>query len=164
VYDALDLKRCGLEYASGAFHDIGKLILAELFPFAYFTTLNRSLHEELPLVSCEMEMFGINHAEIGAIWLKEQGLSHVMVDAVARHEAPERIQRRSLLAHALVSTNHLVKQIGIGYSGNSMLDPRAWEELPSTGAVWEARGNKEYVFNDFARDILGQFESFPDLI
>lgn len=163
MYDALDLKRSGLEYATGTFHDIGKLILAELFPFAYFNTLNRSLLEQLPLVSCEMEMFGINHAEIGAMWLKEQRFSQTLVDAVARHESPERIQRRSLLAHGLVSANHLVKQIGIGYSGNSMLDPRAWEELPSTGAVWEARGNKGYIFNDFARDILGQFESFPDL-
>jgi len=164
IYDALDLKRSGLEYATGAFHDIGKLILAELFPFAYFSTMNRSLHEGLPLVSCEVEMFGIDHAEIGAAWLKKQGMPQAMVDAVAKHEAPERIHRRVLLSHALVSANHLVKQIGIGYSGNSMLDPRAWEELPSTGAMWEARGNRDYVFNDFARDILGQFESFPDLI
>jgi len=57
-----------------------------------------------------------------------------------------------------------VKQIGIGYGGNSMLDPRAWEELPSTGVLWEARGNRDYLFDAFARDILGQFESFPDLV
>jgi hypothetical protein len=57
-----------------------------------------------------------------------------------------------------------VKQIGIGYSGNSMLDPRAWEELPSTGALWEARGNKGYAYDDFVHDILGQFQSFPDLL
>ena len=64
----------------------------------------------------------------------------------------------------LSRANHLVKQIGIGYSGNSLLDPRPWEELPSTAFIWEARGNKEYPFEDFARDILGQFEQFPDLI
>ncbi|MCE0483449.1 MAG: protein kinase [Methylacidiphilales bacterium] len=164
IYDALDLKRNGFEYVAGLTHDIGKLVLAELFPFAYFTTMNRSLQEHLPLAACEMQMFGINHGEIGAKWLKEQGFPHVLVDAVAQHETPEKINRRLLLAHAVVSANHLVKQIGIGYSGNSMLDPRAWEELPSTGALWEARGNKQYVFDDFARDILSQFESFPDLL
>ncbi len=58
-----------------------------------------------------------------------------------------------LLGHALVSANQLVKQIGIGYSGNYLLvDPRPWEELPATGTLWEARGNKDYVFDDFARD------------
>jgi serine/threonine protein kinase len=164
IYDALDLRRSGFEYVSGLIHDIGKPILAELFPFAYFTTMNRSLQEELPLASCEMQMFGIQHAELAAIWLKQEGLHNVLCEAVGLHESPERINRRALLPHAVVSANHLVKQIGIGYSGNSMLDPRAWEELPSTGTLWEARGNKEYVFNDFAHDILGQFEAFPDLL
>lgn len=164
IYDALDLKRTGFEYAAGMTHDIGKLILAELFPFAYFSVLNRSLQEELSLVACEMEMFGINHAEIGAQWLKQENFSQILVDAVARHECPEKIQPRALLGHGIVSANQLVKQIGIGYSGNSVLDSRMWEELPSTGALWAARGNKEYLFDDFARDILGQFEAFPDLI
>lgn len=164
IYDALELRRSGLEYVAGTFHDIGKMLFAELFPFAYFSTMNRSLKEELPLVSCEMDMFGIDHSELAALWLKDQGVPQMLVDIIRQHETPERIHRRSLLAHGLVSANHLVKQIGIGYSGNSLLDPRPWEELPSTGTLWEARGNKEYEYNDFARDILDQFESFPDLI
>jgi len=163
-YDALHLRRSGVEYATGLVHDLGKLILADLFPFAYFTTMNHSLQNEVPLVTCEMDMFGITHAELGANWFRAQGLPGALVEAVELHETPDRINRRSLLAHALVSANHLVKQIGIGYSGNSLLDPRAWEELPSTGIIWEARWNKEYAFDDFAHDILEQFESFPDLI
>jgi len=164
LYDALDLKRSGFEYAAGAFHDIGKFILAELFPYAYFSTMNRCLTEQLPLVTCEMEIFGMTHADVGALWLKQEGFSHILIEAVGQHEMPDRINHRALLSHAVVSANHLVKQIGIGYSGNTMLDPRAWEELPATGVLWEARGNKEYAFDDFARDILGQFESFPDLL
>lgn len=164
IYDALDLRRSGLEYACGLVHDLGKLILADMFPFAYFSTMNRSMQEKLPLASCEMEMFGITHAEIGALWLKQQRFSSLLVETVGIHETPERIHRRSVLAHALVSANHLVKQIGIGYSGNPILDPRPWEEQPSTGAIWEARGNKQYAYDDFAHDILTQFETFPDLI
>ena len=164
LYDALDLRRSGLEYAAGTFHDIGKMILAELFPFAYFSTMNRSMQEALPLAGCETEMFGINHAEIGADWLREYEFPGGMVDAIAQHETASRISSRSLLSHALVSANHLVKQIGIGYSGNSMLDPHPWEELPSTGIIWQARGNKDYSFDDFASGILEQFESFPDLL
>jgi len=164
MYDALDLKRSSLEYVAGTFHDLGKMILGELFPFATFTTMNRSMHESLPLSTCEIEMFGISHAEIGANWLRDNDFPQAMVDAVAQHETPARISRRALLSHALVSVNHLVKQIGIGYSGNSMLDPRPWEELPSTGILWDARGNKDYPFEDFARDILDQFESVPDLV
>jgi serine/threonine protein kinase len=164
MYDALDLKRSGLEYVAGACHDIGKLIFSELFPFAYFSTMNRSLSEQLPLVACEMDMFEIDHSEIASQWLKDNDLSPALADAIAHHEAPERIPRRSLLSHALVSANHLVKQIGIGYSGNCLLDPRPWEELPATGTLWDSRGNKDYAYNDFARDMLEQFENFPDLL
>jgi serine/threonine protein kinase len=164
LYDALNLRRSGLEYVVGAFHDIGKLIMAELFPFAYFTTMNRSLQDELPLVTCEREIFGIDHAEIAAMWLKENELPGAFIDVIGQHERPQRIGRRSILAHALVSANHLVKQVGVGYSGNSVLDPRPWEELPSTGIIFEARANKDYEFENFSRDILDQFQNFPDLV
>lgn len=164
LYDALDLKRTGVEFAAGMFHDTGKMILAEVFPFAFFTAMSRSLNESLPLSRCEREMFGLTHAEIGANWMRENSLPNALIEAVADHESPTRIPRRALLSHALVSTNHLVKQIGIGYSGNSVLDTHPWEEMPSTRIIWEARGNRDYEFEDFTQDILGQFESFPDLV
>ena len=163
-YDVLSLKRTGLEYVAGAVHDIGKPILAELFPFGYFTILNRAFQEGLALSACEIEMFGMNHAELGGIWLREHEFPQPLADAVALHETPEKIPPRNVLAHALVSANHLVKGIGIGYGGNPLMDPRPWQELPSTQAIWEARGNKEYQLEDFTHDILGQFESFPDLL
>lgn len=164
IYDALDLRRTGLEYAVGTFHDIGKMILAEMFPFAYFTCMNRSLQGPHSLALCEREMFEVDHAQIGADWLRSHDLPATFVEAVAHHEMPARIGRRSILPHALVSINHLVKQIGIGYSGNSLLDSRPWDELPSTRIIWEARGNRGYEYEDFTHDILNQFEAFPDLI
>jgi serine/threonine protein kinase len=164
LYDALSLRRSGVEYATGAVHDVGRLILADVFPYVCFTAMNRALKEEISLTACELETFGIDHAEVGAIWLREKELAPAMADAIALHDTPEKIQKRSVLAHALVSANHLVKQLGIGYSGDPWLDPRPWEELPSTRIIWEARGNKEYLYEDFTRDILTQFQSFPDLI
>ena len=163
-YDVLHLKRNGLEYVGGFVHDLGKMILAELFPFAYFTALNRAFQESTSLASCETEMFGINHAEIGALWLREHEFPQALAEAEGLHETPEKIPPRNVLAHGLVSANHLVKQIGIGYSGNPLIDPRPWAELPSTKTLWEARSNKEYKLEDFARDIMGQFEYFPDLL
>jgi serine/threonine protein kinase len=165
LYDALDLKRTGLEYATGAFHDIGKLILGEVYPFAYFSAMNRSLTESLPLATCEAEIFGgVQHAEVAANWLKENDFPGPLVETIKHHETPLRISHRNLLAHALVSTNQLVKQLGIGFSGNCALDPHPWDEMSSTKIIWEARGNQDYAYDDFTRDILVQFEAFPDLL
>ena len=109
-------------------------------------------------------MFELDHAEIGANWLRDNDFPGGLIDAIAHHELPARIGRRAVLPHALVSVNHLVKQLGIGYSGNSLLDTRPWEELPSTQIIWGARGNHDYEYENFVTDILNQFESFPDLI
>jgi serine/threonine protein kinase len=164
IYDALDLKRTGTEYATGMFHDIGKMILSELYPFGYFNIMNRSVLETMPLATLESEVFGITHAEIGANWLRSNDFPQPMIDAISQHETPDRISPRAVLSHALVSVNHLVKKIGIGYSGNAMLNPVPWEELRSTQIIWEARGNQDYDYEDFTRDFLSQFELFPDLL
>jgi hypothetical protein len=141
------------------------MILAELFPFAYFTCMNRSVSEAIPLAETEREMFKITHAEIAADWLRTFDMPSALVDAIAHHENGSTVvSKRSTLTHALISINHLVKQLGIGYSGNAVLDPHPWDEHPSTVLIWEARGNTEYAYEDFTRDILGQFESFPDLV
>ncbi len=164
IYDALDLRRTGLEYVTGTFHDIGKMILAELFPFAFFSSMNRSLNASVPLAQAEREMFKITHAEIAAGWLRQYDMPSAMVEAIALHESGVSVSKRQTLTHALISINHLVKQLGIGYSGNAVLDPHPWDEHPSTRIIWEARGNKEYEYEQFTADILSQFESFPDLI
>jgi serine/threonine protein kinase len=164
IYDALDLRRSGLEYVTGTFHDIGKMILAELFPFAYFTCMNKSVNDSIPIAQAERDMFKITHAEIAADWLRNYDLPGGLVDAIAQHETGAAVSKRNLLTHALISINHLVKQLGIGYSGNAVLDPHPWQEHPSTQIIWEARGNKEYEYEQFTSDILGQFETFPDLV
>jgi serine/threonine protein kinase len=164
IYDALDLRRSGLEYVTGTFHDIGKMIFAELFPFAFFTVMNKSMQATLPLSHCEREMFKITHAEIAANWLKQHEFPSAMVEAIAQHETLATVSKRATLTHALVSINHLVKEIGIGYSGNAMLDPHTWDQHPSTRIIWEARGNRDYEFEAFTSDILGQFHTFPDLV
>jgi hypothetical protein len=109
-------------------------------------------------------MFKITHAEIAAQWMREYDLPNAMIEAIKLHETGAAVSKRNTLAHALISVNHLVKQLGIGYSGNAVLDPHPWEEHPSTHLIWEARGNVEYAYEDFTRDILTQFETFPDLV
>ena len=108
---------------------------------------------------------GAQHAELAANWLRENDFPSNSSKLSASTKPIHGSARRNILAHALVSTNQLVKQIGIGFnSGNCALDPLPWDEMPSTKIIWEARGNKDYDYEDFTRDILNQFESFPDLL
>jgi serine/threonine protein kinase len=164
MYDALDLRRSGFEYVCGLMHDLGKFILADLYPFGYVMCMENSIHEERPLAECEVEMFGIHHAQLFSIWAGDQGFPLGLCDVIGSHEAPENIKKKSILSHALVSANHLCKQLGIGYSGNACIDPRSWEELPSTAQIWENRRNQEYEYDDFTEGFSEQFRDFPDVV
>ncbi len=163
-YDALGLKRTGLEYAAGAFHDIGKCILGELYPYAYFTALERSLQRPMSLAECEREIFGLDHAQIGGRWLSDRGLPAALAEAVQLHEAPAAsLKPKALLVHAVVAANHLVKTLGVGFSGNSALPTAEWGTLESVQALWQARRKLEYSFEEFVADFTEQLVGFPSV-
>jgi serine/threonine protein kinase len=164
MYDALELQRTGMEYAAGLTHDIGKLVLSELYPFVYFSIMDAAIKTEKPLIKYEKDLLGITHGEMGQIWLTDRGFPSALADIAKIHDTPEITLRKSLLAHALISANHLCQLLGIGYSGNYVLDPRPWEDLPSTYAIWEARHRRDYTFDSFTQDFLTQFQNFPDLV
>lgn len=171
MYDALDLKRTGIEFVTGAFHDVGKIVLAELYPQSYYYVLSRALLYQVPLSKCERDAFGVDHAELGAFWFRHHEIAQNLSTAISVHETPSRVpinpkevKDKEILAHALISSNNFVKQLGIGYSGSVTLDAKPWQEMNSTRVVWSARRNTDYTFESFTEDFLSQFETFPDLL
>ncbi len=165
IYDALDLRRTGLEYATGTFHDIGKMILAELFPFAYFTCMNRSVNESIPISQAEREMFKITHAELAAEWLRNFDMPSALVDAIAQHETAAAVSKRNVLAHALISINHLTKQLGIGYSGKRRpRSPPPGTSTPPPSSSGKPAATWSTPTRPSPKTSSTQFETFPDLV
>jgi putative nucleotidyltransferase with HDIG domain len=76
--------------SSGLLHDIGKMILADSLPERYMQVIARSKAEKRPLELVEHEVFGADHAELGAYLLQLWGLPVPLVEAVAWHHAPNR--------------------------------------------------------------------------
>lgn len=73
---------------AGLLHDLGKLILAQNFPTAYYTVLNQAKKKKSALHNTEIEKFGASHAEVGAYLLKLWGLPAIVVAAVGYHHFP----------------------------------------------------------------------------
>jgi HD-like signal output (HDOD) protein len=164
MYDALELERTGLEFVAGAFHDVGKIIFAELFPEDYSYTVAQAFLYQKFLSTSERENFGIDHAELAAYWLRHHGLPTDLASAIFPHENRQKLKNGGVLDHAIFSANQLAKQIGIGFSGNVGLSSTPWQEMRSTQFVWEARGNRSYSYTTFTADFLDQFKSFPELL
>lgn len=166
MYDALNLRRNGLEFVTGLIHDIGKIILAELYPFGYFCALEKAVRDQESLPRLEQQILGMEHSELCEVWLNNNLFPKEMVDAIAQHERPlgPNAHKLPLLTHALVSANQFCKEMGIGYSGEPLLGDVPWAEMESTALLWQKRRRTSYAYEDFVNDFHEQFKYFPDMI
>jgi len=79
-------------FSIGLLCRIGELALASVFPQEYAQVLERREHgEEVPLVIEEQDSFAVTHAELTAAMLQDWGLPGMFVEAVFKHEDPERL-------------------------------------------------------------------------
>jgi HD-like signal output (HDOD) protein len=163
IYQVLGLKPTGTEFATGLFHDLGKLILSELHAFTYLGVLRKALKVDLPLAAVEHEIFGLHHAELGGWWLRENSLPKSMCEAIELHESTDHFRTSSLLPHALIAANYLAQFSGCGFSGNSILKSDSWHELLSVELLWSRRRNKDYSWEEFAEEFPEQIRMLPIL-
>jgi len=84
-HEGLSASQCDAAYVSGLLHDVGKLILAGLYPQLY-----DQLSTWSGIESCKMEkdQFGDSHDVIGGYLLSLWGYHSDMVEAVAYHHMP----------------------------------------------------------------------------
>ena len=76
--------------------DIGKLMLANNLPEPFQRTLDLTQAKEIRFIEAEQEVFGANHAGVGAYLLGFWGLPTTIVEAVAFHHQPGRSEAATL--------------------------------------------------------------------
>ncbi len=104
----------------GLLHDIGKIIFEEFFREEFMETLRRSAERQIPLFQAELEVYGTNHAEIGA-WLGTRwNLTPDVIQAIRWHHEPENAEVEHVellrLCHA---ANHICNIENLGFSGDA---------------------------------------------
>jgi serine/threonine protein kinase len=184
IVDMLGLPATGMEYLGGVVHDIGKLVLAELYPAKTIAVWMHAFEQNMPLVHVEQQYFGVDHAQLGQEWLHRNKFNRAIRYTVAFHEQPENCYQMlvesshknlitsmisgskdeeiDLLTHIVSCSNVLAKELGLGYSGNPMLDQVPWIDQPTTKLLFEAR-SKEVTLEEFKEFFTVTCAQLPEL-
>ncbi len=89
-------------------HDVGKLVIAERTPAHLARALCQAEEEGRPLFEVEESLIQISHAEVGAYLLSLWGLPSSVVEAVAHHHHPRRVQQNGIDMVLLVYAANLL--------------------------------------------------------
>ncbi|MEZ0298157.1 MAG: HDOD domain-containing protein, partial [Candidatus Methylacidiphilales bacterium] len=184
MYEMLEIPMSGMEYVAGLLHDIGKLVLAELFPSLYPRIILQSMRTDTDLCEVEREVLGMDHAEAGFLWLRQNRASRNLFRVVGSHEYPSEPISAGLsllsttgsifggggpkldveiASHAAYSASHLAKQLGLGFTGNTVMEQQEWGMLHSTQFLWNSRVNQDVAWEDFISFFTKDCEDLPDL-
>lgn len=124
------------DYVAGLVHDVGKIIMASVFP-QHFAEIHRRTREmPLELREVENEVLGIDHAELGAIYLENYKLPDFMVEVTRYHHHPDEASRYIPIVCSVNIADTLVRFARIGSSGNTFqviqnqwINSPAWQIL-----------------------------------
>ena len=102
--------------------------------------LSDDTNPEENLLDRERRILGVDHTELGAIYLSQHQLPTVLVEVTRHHHQPERSQKARELTAAVHIADMLARYAHIGTSGNklpvdeeSWLQSKAWQILyPNT--------------------------------
>ena len=119
------------DYVGGLVHDVGKIVMASGFP-NHFKAIYQSGAGLEDLLERERRILGVDHTELGAIYLKQHQLPNLLVETARFHHAPERAEKAPALAAAVHIADMLARYARIGSSGNDAeVEEESWIETPA---------------------------------
>lgn len=107
------------DYVAGLIHDVGKIIMAACFGDRFVEIHQRAALEQKSLRQIELEVLGIDHSELGALYLQHHSLPEVMIETARFHHTPELARKHPKVVAAVQISNLILHQIKVGASGNN---------------------------------------------
>jgi HD-like signal output (HDOD) protein len=106
------------DYVGGLIHDVGKIVMAWTFP-EHFTEIHRLAEQgQTDLIALENEILGMDHCELGALYLERHHLPDLMVQSARFHHTPEKAEIHQAIIASVQIADLLMRNAQIGCSGN----------------------------------------------
>ncbi len=150
------------DYLSGLLHNLGKLVIAQVFP-AEFTLLSQPLDpDEAQVLVAERELLGWDHAAIGAFFLETHLIPLEVIAAVRYHHDSLSAPHHQAFAAATQLADIMVHQAGLkgGPEKRPFRTERELMELPCLVQLWPHKGP---LLNLKMRKLTASIARIPDL-
>jgi len=106
------------DYVAGLIHDIGKIVMAWSFPDHFSEIHRQALAAQRPVSEIEEEVLGVNHSELGALYLERHRLPELMILAARYHHCAEKSPQFRHTVAAVQLADLLLRSSKIGCSGD----------------------------------------------
>lgn len=139
-------------FLAGLLHDIGKMVLVNFLKEEYTQVIEKTNAEEKNLVMAEVEVLGLDHAQLGKMLAEKWNLPDILIAPIANHHKPDRNSEHLLITQIVHLANALAVTAGYGMGNDRdyFLDMRTLDDVKLSfedimGMVPEVRG---YVSTD----------------
>jgi len=144
ITDLLQTHDDEIDYVAGLIHDVGKIVMASAFPDHFNEIYHNRAEMTGDLLQWEREILGVDHAELGAMYLRRQRLPEVFVEIVQCHHVPSQARLQIQVTAAVHVADLLVRHTKIGDSGNrSEVHFESWLESPGWKILFASQTDAE---------------------
>jgi len=138
-------------YTAGLLHDVGKLLLLKLYPFAFQAIAGYARHEGALLAEAEQKYIGITTRELGERFARKSGLPLPFCNVIRWVETPESAAEDVELVAIVSLARDVCLHNHVGYCGDT---PKDFCPPIEETAAWRVLQGR--VFPSFD---LGKFEA-----
>ncbi len=107
-------------FVAGLLHDVGKVVLQNLYPKTYRRAIQQSQQRAEALCGAERDVFQLDHAEAGAILAEHWNLPEAVVEAIRRHHEPSHASKAVKLTNLTAYADYLAYEAGGGDPSNGV--------------------------------------------